>query len=480
MKEVIRKYFEEYSIVESNIRSFNEFIDRRLQLIVDDLNKSIVKEGDVDLRLGRITVGKPTIVEADGSQKLLLPYEARLRKLTYASPVNLEINLSRGSEKEFFNAQICKLPIMVKSKNCNLFGMDREKLIENFEDPADPGGYFILNGNERVLVLVEDLAPNQPFVERDSSGRKALRLFSERGSYRIPMNISESKEGELQISFTRFKNIPLIPLIKSLGLIRDVDIVNLIGKDYDSLIVNLYEHVQLQKEDDAIMFIADRMGIRGLKAEVIERYSARVDSFLLPHIGTSKEHRLAKARTLCKFVKQLLLVLKESRPEDDKDHYMNKRVRLAGELFTDLFRINLSILMRDMQHSLQRLSKKKKIYSAKTIVKSALLSRRIESAIATGNWIGERKGLTQNIQRTNYLDLLSQLQRVVSLLPTEQENFKARTLHPTHYGRLCPIETPEGTSIGLRKNLALLSRVSVPIAIDEEALIQDLKNMGMK
>ncbi|HIH51207.1 MAG TPA: DNA-directed RNA polymerase subunit B'' [Nanoarchaeota archaeon] len=477
MKELVKRYFEEFSAVESNIKSFNNFVEFRLQVIVDELSAQL--DPSLGLKLGKISVGKPIITEADGSKKDLFPFEARLRKITYSAPIFLEINLHRGNEKEFFNARICDLPIMVKSKFCHLSGLKEQEMINNYEDPADPGGYFILNGNERVLVLIEDLAPNQPFVEKDSSGNISARLFSERGSYRIPLNITENKEGEIQMSFTRFKNLPVIPVIKALGLVRDSEIFEEIGKEYDSLIVNLYSFSSLQKEEDAIIFLVERMNLSGTKPEMIDRVTSRLDSFLLPHIGTDKNSRKDKARTLCKLVKHLLLVSRDGRPVDDKDHYLNKRVRLSGDLLTDLFRINLSILTRDMQHTLERFDKKKKFYSAKIIVKPSLLSRRIESAMATGSWIGEKKGITQNIQRTNYLDLFSQIQRVVSLLPSEQENFKARTLHPTHYGRLCPIETPEGTSIGLRKNLAILARISTAVNVDESVLLGIFEEAGM-
>ncbi len=131
-------------------------------------------------------------------------------------------------------------------------------------------------------------------------------------------------------------------------------------------------------------------------------------------------------------------------------------LRLSGDLLASLFRVNLGILVKDIQYSLQKSSKRKKFYSIKTIAKSTLFSHRVESAIATGSWTGERSGVTQNMDKTNYLAILSQLQRVASTLPGEQENFAARTLHPTHYGRFCPVETPEGTEIGLRKNLAIL------------------------
>ena len=137
------------------------------------------------------------------------------------------------------------------------------------------------------------------------------------------------------------------------------------------------------------------------------------------------------------------------------------------------------MLLRDLQNNLIRLSKKKKIYSLMTLAKATLFTQRIESAIATGSWIGERTGVTKNMDKTNYLSIFSDLQRVISLLPTEQENFKARTLHPTHYGRFCPIETPEGTPIGLRKNLALLSKISTRVQLDEKSFIATLQEAGM-
>src|SRR3989344_2243837 len=145
----------------------------------------------------------------------------------------------------------------------------------------------------------------------------------------------------------------------------------------------------------------------------------------------------------------------------------------------NLFRANLGILVRDIQYSLQKSVKRRKLFSIKTIAKSTLFSHRVESAIATGSWTGDRSGVTQNMDKTNYLATISQLQRVSSMLPSEQENFMARTLHPTHYGKLCPIETPEGTEIGLRKNLSILCRVSTRINFDVQKFIKDLVQEGL-
>jgi len=119
-----------------------------------------------------------------------------------------------------------------------------------------------------------------------------------------------------------------------------------------------------------------------------------------------------------------------------------------------------------------------KFLSIKVLIREKLLTQRIYSSMATGNWVGSRTGVSQRISRQNFLELISALQRVVSPLSSSQENFNARALHCTHIGRLCPSETPEGTNIGLRKNLAMLCSISQ--ATDSNEVLEKIKNMGLK
>ncbi len=476
---LVKEYLKNHSIVESNIISFNNFIETRMQEIVSELSENISSD-DFEISLGKIQVERPNIIEADGSSKLITPAEARLRNLTYSAPIKVEINVKYEGQVESSEVQLGRIPIIVKSKVCNLHGLNQEELIEKYIDPKDPGGYFIINGNERVIVMAEDLASNQTFIETPK-GKLSLRLFSQRGAYKIPISLSESSEGVLELNFSRFKSIPVIVLLKALGLTSDAEISKLVGKQTDSLIVNLYDFIDIKDSEEALMSIAEKTSLQGTKKEVLERVKQRIDSYFLPHIGIKKQSRIEKARTLCKFVKQYFIA-KENTEETltDKDHYANKRIRLSGDLLADLFRVNLNIFLREIQHSLQKTVKRKRFYSIKSIAKSSLFSHRIESAIATGSWIGERTGVTQNMQKTNYLDMLSQLQRVVSNLPGEQENFAARTLHPTHYGRFCPVETPEGTEIGLRKNLAMLAKISTRCPVENEKIMKVLYSEGVK
>jgi DNA-directed RNA polymerase subunit B len=477
---VVKKYLDDHSLVESNVTSFNEFIEHRMQEIVNEISDSLEQdEEEFEIKLGKIEVGKPLITEADGSTNKIMPYEARLRNLTYAAPVYLELTVKKDGQVDSEVVEIGKIPVMVKSAACNTNKLSREELIKNYHDPLDAGGYFIIKGNERVMVMAEDLAENQPFIEENAKKELVLKLFSLKGTYRIPTLIVEGKDGIFETSFSRFKDLPAIVLLKALGLTKESEIAKYIGKEMDSVIVNLYEFVNLATEEDAMMYIAEKTNLQGTKKEILDRVKQRIDSYLFPHIGQKKEDRIKKAITLCKLIKQYLIAKENPKVRTDKDHYANKRVRLSGDLLATLFRVNLGILIRDLQYSLQKSSKRKKFFSIKVLAKSTLFSHRIESSIATGSWTGERSGVTQNMDKTNYLATISQLQRVSSMLESGQENFAARTLHPTHFGRFCPIETPEGTEIGLRKNLALLSKVSTRIEIDEEEFVKTLEKLGL-
>jgi len=149
---VIKRYLETHSLVESNITSFNNFLEQRMQEIVDDIGESINND-DFDIKLGKVDVGRPIVIEADGSTSLITPAEAKLRNITYAAPVTLEITVQKDDIIDSEVVEIGRFPIMVKSHYCNTHGMDRDELIKNFSDPLDPGGYFIVKGNERVMIM---------------------------------------------------------------------------------------------------------------------------------------------------------------------------------------------------------------------------------------------------------------------------------------------------------------------------------------
>jgi DNA-directed RNA polymerase beta subunit len=384
-------------------------------------------------------------------------------------------------QRESFTAQIGKMPIMLKSKYCHLTGLGREELVKKGEDPDDPGGYFIINGTEKVLINVEDLAPNRFMVEKDAASNTYTgKIFAEQGSYKIPHTLERGKDGIFYITFTRVKKIPLVLVMKALGLVGDEDIMKAVSadKEYPEVIVNLYEEADVKTQEDAVDTLAKKIGITQPKEIRLERMQEILNKYLLPHLGSEDGALIYKAHNLAKMWRKYIDTINGSLSTGDKDHYMNKKLKMAGDLLLDLFRVNFKVLVGDLLYNFQRIIKRGKFPSIRVIIREKLLTSRIYSSMATGSWVGGRKGISQRMQRLNYLDTISHLQRVVSPLNTSQENFDARALHSTHLGRLCPIETPEGTNIGLRKNLAMLCSVSQES--NEQEVLGLLKKYGLE
>ena len=487
-KIIIKKYFEEQSIVDANLESFNSFIDNELHKIIAEnreIEPTIIPHNvdEFKIRLDKIWVTKPEITEADGSKRKLMPCEARLRKITYAAPCHIEVSSHiNGVQRETFTTQIGSIPIMLKSKYCNLYKMSKEELVQANEDPDDIGGYFIINGTEKVLISVEDLAPNRFIVEKAGTGISEFtgKIFCEKESYKIPHLIERLKDGIFYISFTRVKRVPVIVVLKSLGMVKDEEIMKSVSfeKNYDEVIINLFEFSDVKSDEEAQDIIAKKAGITQSKDIRLEKIKEILDKYLFPNLGMSHNDRMFKARNLCKMIKKFIEVSSGAVAQDDKDHYMNKRLKLSGDLMADLVRTNLKVLIGDLLYNFQRIVKRGKFPSIKVIIRDKLLTQRVYSAMATGSWIGGREGISQRVQRTNFLELISHAQRVVSPLSASQENFAARGLHPTHLGRLCPIETPEGTNIGLRKNLAMLATVTKDMPDDE--ILKQLRSFGME
>ena len=162
---------------------------------------------------------------------------------------------------------------------------------------------------------------------------------------------------------------------------------------------------------------------------------------------------------------------------DDKDHYGNKVIKFAGQMLADLFRTAFRNLVRDMKYQLERSGQKRGINAVAAAVRPGIISDKLNNAIATGNWGRGRVGITQLLDRTNYLSTISHLRRVQSPLSRTQPNFEARDLHSTHFGRICPSETPEGSNCGLVKNLALSAIIST--SVDSSDIRQKLDELGV-
>ncbi|MEM2961064.1 MAG: DNA-directed RNA polymerase subunit B, partial [Candidatus Bathyarchaeia archaeon] len=192
-----------------------------------------------------------------------------------------------------------------------------------------------------------------------------------------------------------------------------------------------------------------------------------LDRNFLPHIGSTIDKRLDKAYFLGEMACRVIELKLGRRQPDDKDHVKNKRLKLAGPLLAELFRVAFRNLCRDIKYQLERMGTKRHMISVSVAVRPGIISEKLQHALATGNWGRGRVGVTQLLDRTNMIATYSHLRRLQSPLSRNQPNFEARDLHPTHWGRLCPNETPEGANCGLVKNLALSSEISVGVNVEK-------------
>ncbi|HYU06228.1 MAG TPA: DNA-directed RNA polymerase subunit B [Thermoplasmata archaeon] len=541
MRDLIDAFFRERSIVNHHIASFNDFLptidnpNSRMQRIVDNLRsapederRGIIKldedrtEGDViEIRIGRkrddrgridleakptITLGLPVVKEANGATHPLTPMEARQRNLNYTAPIYLDFTvIENGIEREPERVHIGNFPIMTKSKRCLLYKENmetegelnqdeyRRKLIELGEDPFDPGGYFIIGGTERALISLEDLAPNRVLVEfNERYGRKVevAKVFSQKEGYRALTLMEKKKDGQLIVSVpTASGQIPLIILMKALGMEKDEDIYNAIvsAPEMANIVYANIEECQNKKNyppngiftrDDAINYLEKKFATGQAKEYRIKKVESILDRSLLPHLGDTREDRIKKAIFLGRVARTVLELSLGGRREDDKDHYANKRLKLAGDLMEDLFRVAFANLVKDLKYQLERSYARRRELKISSAIRPDLLTQRLLHALATGNWVGGRAGVSQLLDRTSNMSALSHLRRVTSPLTRSQPHFEARDLHPTQWGRLCPNETPEGQNCGLVKNLALVIDVSEGFPEEEVKLL--LADLGTK
>lgn len=483
---VLEAFFREQSLVRHHISSFNTLLDHGLQDVINEI--AVIKpelEG-FEVKLGKLTIGEPTVKEADGATRHIFPQEARLRDRSYAAPLTLEMTpVQNDEEGEPLTVVIGKLPIMLKSKKCLLSTKcttDDDLILEG-EDPKDPGGYFIINGTERVLVLVEDLASNRILVETNkTTGSKVAKLFSAHGWYRRPCTVELKTDSSLWVSFPPLaKPVPAFIPLKALGLKDDRDLVKTITADpriEDELFVGLEQASESPRVNDALDYIGRRVAVGQQREQRIERAEQVLDRYFLPHVGMEPKDRAAKAYFLGKMIEKLMKYELGRIPPDDKDHYSNKRLRLAGELMQDVFRVAFRGLVANAVYSLEKAAKRDRKVSIRIAIRSTLLSDRISHAMATGAWVGGRQGVSQHLDRLNYLATVSHLRRVRSLLSRTQPHFEARDLHSTHWGKICPNETPEGSNIGLVKNLAITANISNKQSDEQVANL--LTELGVK
>ena len=452
-------------VVQYTIDSYNKFVLEGVQRIIDSI-EFIPLEENLRLYLSKIEFGEPVLKEADGYERKITPIEAMIRDLEYSCPLYVNvIPVENNVHQEKIKIKLCEFPIMIKSVLDPTSTLDKDGLIDIGQDPYDPGGYFLINGTEKIIVGVEEVANNRAVITKEKKkGIEMARINSERDQY-IQRHMIERKNHILYMNFSNLRNVPLVIVIRALGLDTDQQIIEAVSdnpKLDEEILTNIYEFEEVKSKKDALEYL-ERF-VKGMGKETPpERVQNLLNHFLLHHIGTEENLQSVKADYLAHITNRLIKVGLGMQRSDDIDHLANKRIKISGYYLDILLRsllLGKNGLSSRIKYNYQRLTKRKKTPAIQALFESNYITKRILSALATGQWVGGRVGVAQRLDRINYIRRLSNMRAVVSMLSSSQEHTEARELHGTHWGKYCAQETPEGINIGLRKHLACMTTIS--------------------
>lgn len=534
-------------LVKHQIDGFDNFIDNKLAEIFDEYNKNPKNtfyagwdnelgknRYEYSIKFSNVQISKPTVSDDQSIQRQLFPNDARLQKLTYNLGVKVDIihkmriNHPNGQveEKEFtplLDQQIGKIPLMLQSKYCVLNEVTGKTLSDMGEDKYDYGGYFIVNGNEKVVVAQERKAENMVFSFQQGKGQSKYSHKCEISclAEHNPFNVKSAevkltgKEGttgrliKVKIQGMR-QELPLFVVFRALGIESDKEIVEMIlysltgteAAPYLELIrPSIDESSPIVDQQTALEYCSKYIILQGgvrpstfqtAPQKIWQTYDTIMDEFL-PHLDKEVNGSIIRnAKKKAYFLGYMTYRLLKSFLNDeyaDRDSFLNKRVDTTGELMAFLFRNYFRKMMRDVETKCKQQLGKTSLHGdlasslSKKIKKSDIESG-MKYGLSTGNWglqsKDNKKGIARMLNRLSYLNFLSDLRKVQAPMSKTLKSQQPRLLHSTQWGRICPAETPEGASIGIVKNLAMTTVITVasssePVRRYLEVL--DLKNL---
>jgi DNA-directed RNA polymerase beta subunit len=462
MWEIISNYFKKYGFVNHQTESFDYFINQGISKILAEEPEIVIDQPDIKytVSFSDVYIPKPTLTEEDRNLRTtIFPSECRQRDLTYDSPVyatvteKTEIPDKQPEIKKHYRTVIARIPIMLRSNKCHLTDLSDEERVEAGECEHDHGGYFIIRGKERVLISQIRCMYNIPLVFQQKSGEKykyisEVRSMSETTGHSVLIqSMIGSDDRTIVFSLPYIKEvIPVGIVFKALGYTTDEEITDIIGlkceqtKKYIKLI--LRDSYFIQTQDEALKYMG-QYAIHMIKENEYSNYAYQVvNCELFPHLGITSTKK-DKAYFLGYILNKLLSTALGMRKEDDRDHFMNKRVECAGILCYDLFR---QLFKRFTNTIYSTLEKKKHSYEVIPIISRLnLITMGMKSCFATGNW-GVKKnnyirvGVSQVLSRLSYGGSLSHLRRINIQIGKESKNSKIRQINPSQIMYICPFE----------------------------------------
>ncbi|XP_042048531.1 DNA-directed RNA polymerases IV and V subunit 2-like isoform X1 [Salvia splendens] len=534
-KKASTAFFEKYGLISHQINSYNDFVKHGIQQVFESIGEIRIepgydptKRGDGEwrratLRFGKVTLDRPTFwtgekfSSVDGAKEFLelLPRHAHLQNMTYSSRIKVETYLqvytespSRSDkfktgvdivvEKTILSetqtdVNFGRLPVMVKSDLCWMSSPEPDGK-EKRDCEFDQGGYFVIKGAEKTFIAQEQICLKRLWVAKDPTWTVAYRPVAKRNRVYIKLvpKVEHLTAGDkILTAYFYVTEIPIWLLFFALGVPNDREVVKLIGLDTDEdstisniLVPSIYDADKkfdgFRKAGNAIEHIKKLM--QGCNFPPTETVDDLIDTYLFPNLRS----RMQKASFLAYMVKCLLEAYRGLRKVDNRDDFRNKRVELAGELLERELRVHIKHAERRMVKAIQRdLYKDREVQTIDHYLDASIITNGLSRAFSTGAWVHPYKrmermsGVVANLRRTNPLQAVCDMRRTRQQVSYTGRVGDARYPHPSHWGKVCFLSTPDGENCGLVKNLASLGLVSTKI-LELESILKRFHECGME
>lgn len=451
-----------------------------------------------------IMIDEPTL---NNGIEPMFPSDARHENLTYSVKIVadvtqyqdiIDIASDQKITKQIENVErgkhIATIPLMVRSKWCSLH---TNKGIDKNECDFDAGGYFIVNGNEKVVICQDRMVENKPlvFVKKDSGSMSYIvqtnsKSYKPHGMTQV-ISVKMKKDGVMMLRVPILNEVNVCAVFRALGLESDRDIIDYIA--YDEHDTDMVDLIRLTldncKTDKGAKICSQEEAIDYLipKLRVLKKYTESdnntkmlqkqmhlknlLQNNFLPHV---EGPLIKKAFYLGYMLNRLLKVYLGRQPLDDRDSYVNKRIDLPGDLMFELFKQQYKKLLGECKKFFD--VRNKSIETPINVIaniKPNIIEQGFKASLSTGHWI-RRQGVAQMLQRLTYLITISFLRRVDA--PggdaSSAKLTNPRHVHPSSVPMLCVTQTPEHAKVGLTKHLSIISSITI-MSRDQYSLLSD-------
>lgn len=417
--DIIKHYVKDEGLLSHQIESFNDYIDFGIKKVIDEeaIISVIPKKGQkYEVHFGSIYVAPPSIIDGDRKLRKILPSEARDRDLTYDSAIQCDIKEVLYEDDHIIEETlhrritIGRTPIMLRSNRCNLSRLSKDELISVAKEcENDHGGYFIIKGNERVLIAQMRGIYNQVIVLKQKAGEKysyvaEIRSMSEETGHSVLIKaMIGSNNRDICLSIPHIRdNIPAGIVLKALGITKEQDIVNIIGLDSKEAIkyVNLIirDSYFIESQDDALTYIG-QYAMHTITKDKRKTYAFQVvETELFPHLGISATIK-EKTMFLGHILKKLISTYIGIRNPDDRDNLANKRIETAGTLCSDLFRTLFKRWVNTIKLQLEKKKTTSRADAMSVITKINSITTGLKHCFPAGTLVTMSNGLSIPIER---------------------------------------------------------------------------------